>query len=73
MHYAMKLKRENKLLRLTVEYLRDQLRLIPHSRLDKYANEPDTDTTIAYRKCAQEVDRLALSAIWVSQDMLNGQ
>lgn len=72
MHYATKLKKENKLLRETVDYLRDQLRLIPHSRLEKYRNASDSDSTLAYRKCAQEVDRLCLSAIYTSQDMLNG-
>jgi len=73
MHYATKLKIENKLLRETVQYLRDQLRLIPQSRLDKYATANDDESTLAYRKCAQEVDRLSIAAIYTSNDMLNGQ
>lgn len=72
MHYATRLKRENALLLENVDYLRSQLRLIPQSRFDKYRNAKDDESTLAYRKCAQEVDTLALAAIATSLDMLNG-
>jgi len=68
-HYAKRLKRENTLLRKQLEEAIDALRLIPLSRLDKYAREPDNMSTLAYRKCAQEVDRLSIAAVDRITDM----
>lgn len=63
---------ENERLRATVDYLRDQMRLIPHSRFEKYRNASDTNETLAYRKCAQEVDRLCLGALWHATELQDG-
>jgi len=63
---------ENKRLHDTVDYLRSQLRLIPHSRFEKYRHAKDTNETLAYRKCAQEVDSRCLAALSHATDIQDG-
>jgi len=71
-HWTKELQEENERLRATVEYLRLQMRLIPQSRFDKYRNASDTDSTLAYGKCAQEVDRLCRAALQNAFDIQAG-
>jgi len=63
---------ENKRLQQAVDYLQGQMRVIPQSRFDKYRNASDTNETLHYRKAVQEVDRLCVSAVEVSNDILLG-
>ena len=62
-HYATKLKKENARLQAALDEAISALRCVPQSRFDKYKNEILDDSTLAYRKAVQEVDRLNLEAI----------
>jgi hypothetical protein len=73
LHWTQELKNENARLKAALEYLKSQMRLIPHSRFEKYRNAKDTESTMAYRKCAQEVDRLSLAALHNVQDIIEGE
>jgi len=73
LHWTKELRQENERLKNALEYLKFQLRIIPQSRLDKYANAGDGQSAMAYRKCAQEVDTRCLGAICVSQEILDGE
>lgn len=61
-HWTQTIRRENEALKEALEAALLALRTIPQSRLDKYRNASDSDSTLAYRKAVQEVDRLALAA-----------
>lgn len=72
-HWTKELREENKRLKAAVDYLQFQMRVTVQSRFDKYRNAKDTNSTLAYRKCAQEMDTLLNGVISVSQEILDDE
>lgn len=72
-HWTQELKTENAALREALETALLAMRTIPQSRFDKYANCGLSDSTIAYRKAVEEVDRLNLATIANIHDRLAEQ
>lgn len=73
LHWSKELRQENERLKNALDYVLYQLRVIPQSRFDKYRGAKDNNSTLAYRKCAQEIDTLCLGATVVSQEILDGE
>lgn len=72
-HWTKELREDNRKLKASLAYLRFQMRVIVQSRFDKYRNAKDSETTMAYRKCATEIDNRVNSAICVSQEILDDE
>jgi len=73
LHWSKELKEENRKLKAALDYLQFQMRVIVQSRFDKYENAKASPSTMAYRKCANEVSNRVDSAICVSQEILNDE
>jgi len=71
-HWTKQLKTENAALRAALDIATAALRNIPQSRLNKEAAFPHEDGAqgLAYRTCAEEVDRLGLAALTLINDKL---
>jgi hypothetical protein len=72
MHYATKLKQENERLKAALDYMQYRTRVVVQSRFDKYRNANGPET-MAYLKCAKEIDDRVNGAICVSQEILDGE
>lgn len=72
-HWSKVMKEENKRLKAAVDYLQFQMRVTVQSRFDKYRNAKDSESTMGYRKCAQEIDTRLNSVICVSQEILDDE
>lgn len=73
LHWSKELRQENERLKKALDYMQFQMRVTIQSRFDKYRNAKDTESTMAYRKCAGEIDLRLGSIIMVSQDILSGE